>query len=133
MITPASEYLIDTCTFLWMCNDEQKLSPKVKELVTDGAVDLYLSTASIWEIAIKSQLKKLTLPEPPASYIPTKLEELEIKSLPITNPDCLSISKLPLLHNDPFDRIMIIQAILNGLTILTPDELVSQYAVAVEW
>lgn len=125
--------LLDTCTFLWMITDDTRLSQQAKTLFVDPENDVYLSVASTWEIAIKYSLNKLSLPKPPQEYIPAKRQEHGIDSLPLDEEATLYLTKLPDLHRDPFDRILICQAIVAGLIILTPDELITQYPLRSLW
>ena len=125
--------LLDTCTFLWIITDDPKLSPQSKKLFIDPSNEVYLSVASTWEIAIKYNRGKLSLPKPPEIYIPIKRKQHNIDSLPLDEEATLYLTKLPDLHKDPFDRILICQSIVSGLIILTPDELISQYPVRSLW
>lgn len=125
--------LLDTCTFLWMITDDTRLSQQAKTLFVDPENDVYLSVASTWEIAIKYSLNRLSLPKPPQEYIPSKRQEHDIDSLPLDEEATLYLTKLPDLHRDPFDRILICQAIVAGLIILTPDELITQYPLRSLW
>ncbi len=125
--------LLDTCTFLWIITDDARLSAKAKALFVASENEVFLSVASTWEIAVKFKLGKLPLPLPPTKYIPQKREQHEIDSLMLTEQATLYLPKLPELHRDPFDRILICQAIVEGLCLLTPDELIIQYPVNSEW
>lgn len=125
--------LLDTCTFLWLVLDGKELSPKAQQLIQNPDNDVFLSSASCWEIGVKYALGRLSLPEPPARFIPAMREAHGIDSLPIDETSTLQIEKLPDLHRDPFDRILICQAISHGLTVLTPDHLIHRYPIPVEW
>ena len=125
--------LLDTCTFLWIITDDSELSPQAKTLFIDPSNEVYLSVASTWEIAIKYKRGKLSLPKSPEKYIPTKRKQHNIDSLPLAEEATLYLTKLPNLHKDPFDRILICQSIVSGLIILTPDELISQYPLRSIW
>jgi len=125
--------LLDTCTFLWIITDDPRLSQQARKLFIDTENEVYLSVASTWEIAIKYNLDKLSLPKPPQKYIPSKRKEHDIDSLPLDEEATLCLTKLPNLHKDPFDRILICQAIVAGLIILTPDELITQYPLRSVW
>lgn len=125
--------LLDTCTFLWIITDDPNLSLQAKKLFIDPSNEVYLSVASTWEIAIKYKRGKLSLPKPPEKYIPTKRKQHNIDSLPLDEEATLYLTKLPDLHKDPFDRILICQSIVSGLIILTPDELISQYPLRSIW
>jgi len=125
--------LLDTCTFLWIITDDPRLSQQARKLFVDPENEVYLSVASTWEIAIKHNLDKLSLPNPPQKYIPSKRKEHDIDSLPLDEEATSYLTKLPNLHKDPFDRILICQAIVTGLIILTPDELITQYPLRSVW
>ena len=125
--------LLDTCTFLWIITDDPKLSQQARKLFINPDNEVYLSVASTWEIAIKYTLGKLPLPKPPEKYIPSKRQQHNIDSLPLNEEATLYLTKLPDLHKDPFDRILICQAIIAGLIILTPDELITQYPLRSMW
>lgn len=125
--------LLDTCTFLWIITDDSSLSAKARALLVAVENEVFLSVVSSWEIAVKYKLGKLPLPESPAKYIPQKREQHEIDSLVLTEQAALYLPKLPDLHRDPFDRILICQAIVEGLCLLTPDELIIQYPVLSLW
>lgn len=94
---------------------------------------MYLSVVSAWEITLKYMLNRLLLPEPAAQYIRTRREANGIESLGLTEETIGQLPKLPPLHGDPFDRMLICQAITHGLTILTPDEWIATYPVRVLW
>jgi len=125
--------LLDTCTFLWIVTDDTSLSPKAKGLFVDPENDVYLSVASTWEIAVKYKLGKLPLPQSPEKYIPQQREMHDIETLSLNEEATLYLPKLPDLHQDPFDRILICQAIVGGFCVLTPDERIRQYPVHSHW
>jgi PIN domain nuclease of toxin-antitoxin system len=125
--------LLDTCTFLWVINDSQRLTVKAVELFRAPEVEVYLSVASAWEIAVKFALGKVRLPAPPERLVPAEREARGILSLTIDEESALHLSRLPTLHRDPFDRILVSQAIVHGLTILTPDPLITQYPARTAW
>jgi PIN domain nuclease of toxin-antitoxin system len=125
--------LLDTCTFLWVLVDAHGLSPKARQLVQDPANDVYLSAASAWEIAIKHALGRLPLPAPPERFVPEQRTQHGIDALALDEESLLYAHRLPALHRDPFDRALVCQSIVHGLTILTPDPLVTQYPVRCVW
>ncbi len=124
--------LLDTHTFLWAISGNQRLSRKAEQLFI-GPSDLWLSVASIWEILIKANIGKLPLPAPVGPYVVKKLAENRIETLPITLDHVLRVEALPVHHNDPFDRILITQAIQEGLPIVTADPFFARYPVEVIW
>src|SRR5215210_681029 len=99
--------LVDTCTFLWMADDAPELSAQARAIVTDPNNEVYLSAASVWEIAIKYALGKLPLPELPRQFVPAQRTLLGLTTLPIEEAAVLTLDRLPALHRDPFDRILI--------------------------
>ena len=125
--------LLDTHTFLWWITDHPKLPSRVREIIGDGNNELFVSAASGWEIAIKAKLGRLQLPDEPQRFILEQLSLNAIQSLPIQMSHALHLFSLPDHHRDPFDRILISQAQLEGLPILTADPQISLYPVEVIW
>ena len=124
--------ILDTHTFLWAIADDRRMSQKARDLFI-GRSELVLSVASIWEILIKVQLRKLSLPRPAGPYVIRTLAENQIKTLPIELDHLLAFEDLPLHHRDPFDRMLIAQALEEGLPIVTADPEFSRYPVEVIW
>lgn len=125
--------LVDTCAFLWIASESPRLSKVAAAVFLDRNNDRYLSAASSWEIAIKHAAGRLLLPERPDIFIPMVREASGIASLEIDEESALHAGKLPALHADPFDRMLVAQAIVHGMTILTPDPQIERYAVRVLW
>jgi len=125
--------LLDTCTFLWIASDNPELSDTARRLFSDPGNEVYLSVASAWEIIIKHKLGKLPLPEPPHEFVKKWRTRHEIDSLPLDEAAVLQLSRLPDYHKDPFDRILICQAIAGGMIILTPDPRITKYPIRSEW
>ena len=125
--------LLDTVTFLWIVEGSDRLSRVARDLFRDPENSIFLSAISTWEITVKHQLGRLSLPEAPGRFVPEMRDRHLIESLPLHESATLQLPKLPALHRDPFDRMLICQAIDGGLAILTPDELVQQYPVSVRW
>jgi len=123
--------LLDTQVWLWMLATPERLSPRSRALVVAAENDLLLSAASAWEIAIKHGLGKLHLPERPSEYIPRLMARTGITALPIHHRHALHVALLPLHHHDPFDRLLIAQAQLEELPILTADQTFRRYDVEV--
>ena len=121
--------LLDTHSWLWMASSPERLSAGARALVEASDNELYLSAASAWEIAIKHALGKLRLPEPPARYVPSRLDTLRVGALPIELGHALRVSALPAHHRDPFDRLLIAQSQLERLPILTSDPAFALYDV----
>jgi PIN domain nuclease of toxin-antitoxin system len=129
------KYLLDTVVWLWSVGPSEKIGKAGLEILANGEAELYLSAASSWEIAIKSQLGKFALPEVPASYIPKRLAQQGIRSLSITQSHTIGVYDLPRghSHNDPFDRLIIAQAIAEEMIVLTSDRAFGRYPVEVLW
>jgi PIN domain nuclease of toxin-antitoxin system len=125
--------LLDTCTFLWALTGVPALPVRVQSLVRDADNDVFLSAASAWEIALKHAAGKLTLPDHPDRYIPTMRAERGIATLAIDEESALHASRLPWLHRDPFDRLLVSQAIVHGMIILTPDPVIARYPARTLW
>jgi PIN domain nuclease of toxin-antitoxin system len=125
--------LLDTCTFLWVLAGAPELSPAARQLIRDPGNEVFLSTASAWEIAIKHGLGRLPLPAPPERFIPAQRDRHGIAALALDEESVLYVHRLPPLHRDPFDRAIVCQAIVHGLAVVTPDPLVAQYSVRCLW
>jgi PIN domain nuclease of toxin-antitoxin system len=125
--------LLDTCTFLWMVRTPNDLSPAARAAVVDPSRPLFLSVVSHWEIGVKSQIGRLALPDEPGSYVRRERPRHGIESLSLEEGAINHLSKLPDLHRDPFDRMLICQAIDHGLTIVSPDAAIQRYPVRVLW
>lgn len=124
-----NEILLDTHIFLWALLECKKLSKEAVEILENSENELFLSVASSREIAIKWAKGSLILPFEPKIFVPRAMSEVGIKTLPITNNDVLSIADLPQIHKDPFDRLLITQANLNGLSVLTNNQIFTNYNV----
>lgn len=125
--------LLDTCAFLWITTDANVLTPTVRRVFSNSDNEVFLSSVSVWEIIVKYNLGKLPLPEPPSDFIKSQREKHEIETLPLTENEVYFLHQLPDYHKDPFDRMLICQAIAKDLTILTNDALIRQYPVRVLW
>ncbi|MBD2440906.1 type II toxin-antitoxin system VapC family toxin [Nostoc sp. FACHB-110] len=123
--------LLDTHIFLWFISGDTQLSTDVRDAIRDPDNDVYLSSVSIWEAIVKYQLGKLPLPEQPETYLPKQRDLHQIASLALDESSVIQLAKLPLLHRDPFDRMLICQALQNGLIIATVDSTVRAYSVSV--
>jgi len=125
--------LLDTATFLWVTLGAPQLSENARRLVSDPDNEVYLSAASVWEIVVKHALGRLPLPAPPHEFVPAQRQQHEIEPLPLDEASVLQLGKLPEHHHDPFDRMLVCQAIAHGLTLVTPDRLIMQYPVQTSW
>jgi len=123
--------LLDTHVFLWYITADPQLPAIFKAAIRNPENEVYLSAASIWEAVIKYGLGKLPLPAPPADYLPTQRIAHGITGLPIDEGVMTHFSGLPPLHRDPFDRMLVAQALQHGLTVATIDPEVSAYGVPV--
>jgi PIN domain nuclease of toxin-antitoxin system len=121
--------LLDTHVWLWLQAEPERLSPRALDAVTDDSNDLVLSAASSWEIAITFALGKIGLPEPPATYVPSRMQRSGVEGLPVEHRHALAVSALPHHHRDPFDRLLVAQAAEDGLTIVTTDAAFAAYDV----
>ena len=125
--------LLDTHALLWMSLDDSQLSDKARELIADLDNQLWLSPASYWEIAIKISLGKYELNEPLDEFVNREVNNNDISILPISTQHAQIVSALPFHHKDPFDRLLIAQALTNGMTILSKDDQFAAYGVAQIW
>ncbi len=125
--------LIDTCTFLWIASESAALSKSAAAAFLNPDNERYLSAASAWEIGIKHASGRLPLPEKPDVFVPRVRDASGILSLSMDEESALHAGRLPGLHADPFDRMLVAQAIVHGMAILTPDEQIERYAVRVLW
>jgi PIN domain nuclease of toxin-antitoxin system len=127
------KYLLDTVVWMWSVGPSEKIGRAGLEILANGKAEVYLSAASSWEIAIKVQLGKFDLPDVPGSYLPTRLAEQGIRSLSITQAHTLGVYDLPRHHADPFDRLIIAQAIAEKMTVLTSDRIFGKYPMEIVW
>jgi PIN domain nuclease of toxin-antitoxin system len=125
--------LLDTCTFLWIVSDAPELTEAGKTVFSDPDNDVYLSSVSAWEILVKYLLGKLSISGSPECFIREQREQHDIDTLPLDEVSALHLPVLPKLHRDPFDRMLVCQAIEHNLTILTPDPMIIQYPIKVIW
>ena len=119
--------LLDTHIFLWYTANDKRLTPAWSQAIRDLDNEVYLSVVSLWEAIIKYTTGKLLLPEAPETYIPRLREYHQIISLSVEEVDVAQVAALPLLHGDPFDRLLIGQAIQHGLTLVTVDAAICAY------
>ena len=125
--------LLDTCTFLWLLSDDPRLPLRARTECRTPSNAVYLSALSVWEITIKYRLGRLPLPESPELFVASRRQRLQIEPLPYDERDAVHDILLPPHHRDPFDRGLVSQAILRGLTIVTPDPLIACYPAPVLW
>ena len=127
------KFLLDTHTFLWMVADPEELSAKVSDIVKEKANALYLSAASGWEIALLWQLNRIELPDEPQRFVPEAMQKYTVTPLPIGFQTAISSAMLPLIHRDPFDRIIIAEAIREKMIVLTKDRTFKEYGLQLVW
>ena len=126
-------YLLDTHAFIWLDSIPASLSPKVAAICKDPANILFISIVSIWEMQIKLNAGKLILPKPLSEIVEWQQQNNSIQVLPVTLPHIFALEKLPPHHRDPFDRMLIVQAQIENLTILSRDTEFAQYPITVTW
>jgi PIN domain nuclease of toxin-antitoxin system len=125
--------LLDSHAFIWWVLDTPSLSQRCREILSDRANEIALSVASLYEIAYKATQGRLTLPEEPASYLRDRLMANDFSALPIEPTHALRAATLPPIHRDPFDRIIVAQAQLEAIPILTADPAIGRYDVETIW
>lgn len=125
--------LLDTHTFLWWNSNDTQLSDAAREIIADGRNEIFLSAASAWEIAIKFNRVRLTLPEHPEKYVSTRMLLHHFQPLPVQLSHALHVCTLPDHHRDPFDRLLVAQSQLEKLPLLTADPEIARYDVTILW
>jgi len=120
-------YLLDTCTFLWMAQQPTMLSATARGTLDDGTAELFVSDASIWEIMLKHSVGKLPLPDAPRHWIPRKFVYHRLQPLPLTREAIFRSGELPRTHADPFDRMLVAQAMAEPMFLLTSDRMLAGY------
>lgn len=123
--------LIDTHCWLWWIESPERLSDRALDLINRGDNEVLFSAASSWEIAMKYAIGKIRLPEPPEEFIPKRLTRDSFTPMPIEHSHALRTASLPLHHNDPFDRLLVAQAQLENVSILTADPKIGLYDITV--
>jgi PIN domain nuclease of toxin-antitoxin system len=122
-------YLLDTSVFLWVLTGQDKLNPRAQEILTTSLSELHFSAVGAWEIAIKCALGALRLPKPPREFVLYALRSWPMQALTITQEHALRAGELPMHHRDPFDRMLIAQALEEEMTLLTADHMFQKYKV----
>ena len=125
--------LLDTHAFIWWATEPEKLSPQAHAYCEDDNNILLLSVASVWEMQIKLQLGKLKLDDPLRAFIEYQQQADDLRILPIAIEHVFALDNLPLHHKDPFDRIIIAQATVEELFVVSKDEIFSAYPVKLVW
>lgn len=125
--------LLDAHAFLWWGTDDERLSPSARDVMRDGGNDLFVSVASIWELAIKYHKGDLRIPDQIEPFIEDRLQRNRWITLAIGPRHVLRAAALPTIHRDPFDRMIIAQAQLEDLAIVTGDAAITRYDVETIW
>lgn len=126
-------YLLDTHTLLWFITEDEELSDRARQLILDSNNEIFLSIASLWEIAIKVNIGKLALDKPFNQLFPDELDSHGIEILNITINSLIHLTTLPFHHRDPFDRLIIAQALDEGISVISVDSALDPYGVNREW
>lgn len=122
---------MDTQVWLWWMLGSERLGKTIYELIVDPGTITYFSVVSAWEIAIKHSIGRLTLPTSSATYIPVRVEGSDFRIIDVRLEHALAVADLPRHHEDPFDRLLIAQAIVEGYQFLTADRRLAMYDVDV--
>ena len=124
-----TRFLLDTHIFLWYITADSRLPASFQAAIQDSSNDVYLSAVSVWEAVIKHNLGKLSLPRPPAEYLPQQRAAHGIAALPVDEAAMCHLAGLAAFHRDPFDRLLIAQAMQHELTLITVDAEIAAYPV----
>jgi PIN domain nuclease of toxin-antitoxin system len=127
------DLLLDTCAIIWLSADPKRLSKKAREALDADDAKLYTSDASTWEVCLKWLARKIVLPDPPRRWLTEQAAIWQTERLPLELDHFYRTCELPPLHRDPFDRLLVAQAIARGLSIVTPDAAIRAYPVSVLW
>jgi PIN domain nuclease of toxin-antitoxin system len=127
------KFIADTHAFIWFITDSEQLSPKAKTLLESPENERVLSAASIWEIAIKTSLGKLSFKKPLEQFLPEQLSLNNFQVLDISGEHALRVTGLPMFHRDPFDRMIVAQALVERLPILSNDKALDAYGTERLW
>jgi len=125
--------LVDTHAYIWWGVDPAKLSTRVAEVLSKPESEIYVSAATLWEIVIKSQLGKLTLPVSVQIFASRLREENLVRTLPVTEAHVYTHTTLSGIHRDPFDRMLVAQSLAEGLVLVTRDPRIRDYGVPTLW
>ena len=126
-------YLLDTTVFVWLLKEPEKLNRRALDLLEDERQDVFLSSVTSWELAIKSAIGKLTLPKKLDELLSEIFQNFSFQPLPITHAHSLAVGELALHHRDPFDRMLIAQARSEKLLLMTADDSFEKYPVEILW
>lgn len=123
--------MLDTNVWLWSLFEPERIGIRSRAEIADRSHDVFLSAVTSWEIAIKYAAGKLVLPEPPASYVPRLMAGHGLRPLAISHPHALAVSLLPGHHRDPFDRLLIAQAKMENMILVSGDRIFEKYPVQI--
>jgi len=126
-------YLLDTGVWLWSVGDPSRISRKARDVMADVRQELFLSAVTSWEVAIKAASGKLHLPEPPDLYVPRRMASQGLRPLAVSHQHSLAVFALPAHHRDPFDRLLIAQAQVEDMTLISADSMFDRYPVQLLW
>ena len=125
--------LLDTHAFLWFIEDSPKLSTEARSAIEDGFNEPLISVASLWEMAIKVSIGKLDLKKPFETFVPDQIELNGFDQLAISFQHIAAVAKLPFHHRDPFDRLLVAQALVEGIPLVSADDLLDAYGIIRVW
>jgi len=132
-MSEGGRYLLDTHVFIWLASDESQVGQDLRDRISDPSADLFLSVASIWEMAIKRSLGKLSLEMPLGEFVSSQLRLLATEPIDIRPRHALMVEALPFHHRDPFDRLLIVQAMAENLEIISRDSRFDAYGIRRIW
>jgi PIN domain nuclease of toxin-antitoxin system len=125
--------LLDTCAFLWLVTDDPQASELAKEIFLNNDNELFLSAVTGFEISVKYSLGKLHLTEPPKEFIANRIRANALIELPVSMIHALALQNMPQHHKDPFDRLLVAQAMVNQIPLLSADQQLSAYEIERLW
>lgn len=125
--------LLDTCTFLWLISEPTKLSATATTELHDPNNRCWMSIVSTWELALAISMGRISLTQPVESFVPAQRLLHRVDLLPLTEAAAFQLPRLPTIHKDPFDRMLVCQGIVEAMTILTPDSNIHKYPVKTSW
>jgi PIN domain nuclease of toxin-antitoxin system len=127
------KYLLDTVAWLWSVHSDERLGREARAILENGKEEIYLAAATSWELSIKMRLGKLNFPGPPAQIVPAFMAKQGLLPLAVNHIHATKVYDLPSHHSDPFDRMIIAQAIVEEMTVLTSDRIFEKYPIHVVW
>ena len=126
-------YLLDTGIWLWSLWEPTRIAPKARDIIADLGQQVFLSAVTSWEIAIKSAAGKLALPEPAVSYVSRRMADQGLRPLPVSHAHALAVADLFPHHRDPFDRLLVAQARLEGMILISAERIFERYPIQLLW